>query len=81
MLQPKHLAIVRAALTYWDEEMSGADQTIYQHYLHSQDADVKFDAVDVIQTRRFFSSAKLLESVSRTIELPENSVILTTVTD
>ena len=76
MLQPKHLAIVRAALTYWDEEMGGSERAVYSHYLHSQDADATFDASDVIHTRQFFNSAELFELETKTITLPENSVVL-----
>lgn len=78
MLQPKHLAIVRAALTYWDEEMAGASQAVYQHYLHSMDADVKIEAVDVTHTRQFFNAAKLEDLAAFSFSLPENSIILTT---
>ena len=76
MLQRKHLAIVRAALTYWDEEMAGADRRIYQHYLHSKDMEVEIEAVDVAQTRQFFNSAKLCEPEMLSVALPETSVIL-----
>ena len=65
MLQPKHLAIVRAALTYWDEEMAGASQAVYQHYLHSMDADVKIEAVDVTHARQ--------HSVSRYLRIQSSS--------
>ena len=76
MLQPKHLAIVRAALMYWDEEMAGADQTAYQHYLHSRDMGVKIDSADVIQARQFFSSVRLCDPATFGIGLPESSAIL-----
>ena len=81
MLQPTHLAIVRAALTYWDEEMSGADQTVYQHYLHSQDANVKIDAVSVTQARQFFNAAKLRAPETLGVTLPKGAVVLTSETD
>lgn len=81
MLQPKHLAIIRAALTYWDEEMAGADKSVYQHYLHSQDVDVRIVAEDVTLLRQFFSSAELanVEEVS-SIDL-QNSILLISSSD
>ena len=39
-MQPKHLAIVRAALTFWDEEMSAVSHETYRHYLHSKDQNI-----------------------------------------
>lgn len=81
MLQPTHLAIVRAALTYWDEEMSGAAPAVYQHYLHSRDADIKIDAVDVTRARHFFNSARLRLPEELSVTLPERSVILISATD
>ena len=53
----KHLAIIRAALTFWDEEMAGASKSVYQHYLNSKDQDIEFDDYDVALTRRVLNFA------------------------
>ena len=76
MLQPKHLAIVRAALTFWDEEMAGADKSLFQHYLHVQDAGVEFGADDVLASRQFFNSVTLRPTTELDISLPAGSVLL-----
>lgn len=55
MLNSKHLAIVRAALTYWDEEMGSESHDVYQHYLHSRDQDVFFTPADVVEVRAYFN--------------------------
>ena len=54
ILKPKHLAIVRAALTFWDEEM-GAAHDCYRHYLHSRDQDVVFSPEDIVAVRAYFN--------------------------
>ena len=60
MITSKHLAIIRAALTFWDEEMGAAGESVYSHYLHSNDNGTKFTADDVAQIRVFFNSVDLL---------------------
>ena len=58
-LQPTHLAIVRAALTFWDEEMGGVSHEIYRHYLHSNDKDVVLTAESVARARMYFNQVVL----------------------
>lgn len=57
MLNSKHLAIVRAALTYWDEEMGAESNDVYRHYLHSRDQDIVFNPDDVASVRLYFNVA------------------------
>ena len=57
ILQPKHLAIVRAALTYWDEEMGTASYEMYRHYLHSRDTNESFTPEDTANVRAYFNRA------------------------
>ena len=54
-MQPKHLAIVRAALTFWDEEMASASRATYRHYLYSKDQDIVISPEDVAVARIFFN--------------------------
>lgn len=56
MLNSKHLAIVRAALTYWDEEMGAESHDVYRHYLHSRDQDIVFNPDDVASVRSYFNA-------------------------
>ncbi|QEG22037.1 hypothetical protein [Mariniblastus fucicola] len=56
MLNSKHLAIVRAALTYWDEEMGAESHDVYRHYLHSRDKDTVFTPDDVASVRSYFNA-------------------------
>lgn len=54
-MQSNQLAIVRAALTFWDEEMASSSKSIYQHYLHSNDREAVITAEDVAETRIYFN--------------------------
>ncbi len=54
-MKSKQLAIVRAALTYWDEEMGSASPAIYRHYLHSTDQEIAIVPHDVAVTRAYFN--------------------------
>ena len=58
-MQPKHIAIVRAALTYWDEEMGSQSESVYRHYLHSLDNGTAFTPIDIANVRREFNKATL----------------------
>ena len=58
-MQTKHLAIVRAALTFWDEEMSSASHEVYRHYLHSKDQKVVIAPMDVAIARDYFNQVVL----------------------
>ena len=55
MLHSKHLVIVRAALTYWDEEMGAESHEVYRHYLHSRDQDIVFAPDDLVSVRAYFN--------------------------
>lgn len=54
-MQHKHLTIVRAALTFWDEEMASVSHETYRHYLHSKDQDVVIVPEDVAVARVYFN--------------------------
>jgi hypothetical protein len=55
----KHLAIVRAALTFWDEEMASIEESVYKHYLHSVDLGTRITATDVVAVRKHFNEVEL----------------------
>jgi hypothetical protein len=55
----KHLAIVRAALTFWDEEMASTEESVYKHYLHSVDLGTRISATDVVAARKHFNEVEL----------------------
>lgn len=59
MITEKHLAIVRAALTFWDEEMSMENESVYEHYLHSNDQGRKLTANDVADIRDYLNNVDL----------------------
>ena len=59
MITNKHLAIVRAALTFWDEEMSPTEESVYRHYLHSADSGTRISAADVAAARKYFNEVEL----------------------
>ena len=58
-MQTKHLAIVRAALTFWDEEMSAISHETCRHYLHSKDQKVVITPTDVAIARAYFNQVVL----------------------
>ena len=58
-METKHLVIVRAALTFWDEEMSAVSHEIYRHYLHSKDQEVVISPKDVATARAYFNQVVL----------------------
>ena len=58
-MQPKHLAIVRAALTFWDEEMSAVSHETYRHYLHSKDQNIVISPRDIAIARAYFNQVVL----------------------
>ena len=63
MITNKHVAIVRAALTFWDEEMATASQSTYQHYLHSADVGTEFTPDEVALVRRYFNNIELKKAL------------------
>ena len=71
-MQAKHLAIVRATLTFWDEEMASVPETVYQHYLHSKDQGTLITPDDVVEARSFFNEAKLKYAL---IDLESNELV------
>ena len=79
-MQARHLAIVRAALTFWDEEMSGASHETYRHYLHFKDQEEVIFPNDVAEVRVYVNQViprfGLLDLQTRTLvskPLVENS--------
>ena len=79
MINHTHLAIVRAALTYWDEEMSSVEQTIYSHYLHSRDRGVVLTPESIAIARSFFNGVDAktgsLNLTTGAVTLDELSVV------
>ena len=79
MINHTHLAIVRAALTYWDEEMSSVDQSIYSHYLHSMDRGVVLTPKSIAIARSYFNGVEVkigsLNAATGVITLEDDSVI------
>ena len=77
MLQPKQLAIVRAALTYWDEEKGAVPESVYRYYLHSQDIGTTFAPIDIANVRRDFNKATIKYALldSDTRELVDNCLV------
>ena len=57
-MNPTYLAIVRAALTFWDEEMGSISHETYQHYLHSKDREVVISSEDIAKTRVYFNQVE-----------------------
>ena len=76
MLQPPHLAIVRAALTYWDEEMGSEAQSVYRHYLHSKDRGITFAPIDIANVRRDFNKATIKYALLNTVTRKLNPDVL-----
>ena len=72
-MQAKHLAIVRAALTFWDEEMSGSSHETHRHYLHSKDQEEVIFPNEVSEVRAYFNRIilkfGLLDLQTRTLVL------------
>lgn len=58
-LQTQHLAIVRAALTLWDEEMASEQEEVYRHYLHSKDLGTLITPIAVAEARAYFNDVDL----------------------
>ncbi len=58
MLKEKHIAIVRAALTFWDEEI-GANESMYKHYLHSSDQGIEISPADIMELRMYFNEVQI----------------------
>ena len=59
MIDDTSLAIVRAALTFWDEEMGAVDRSVYKHYLHSFDSTKTLTADDIAETRQYFNNVEI----------------------
>ena len=59
MLTEKHLALVRAALKFFDEEMSPSGTNALLPYLDDQGKAANVDISDVAQTRNFFDSVDM----------------------
>ena len=63
MLSETHLAIIRAALKYLDEEMSPHGNAILQNYLHRQDSGIDVVAGDIPVTRAIMEQAELFHAL------------------
>ena len=59
MLTEKHLAVIRAALRYMDEEMSPSGSEAMSHYLDQLGKDCQPTIDDVTDVRKFFDSVEL----------------------
>ena len=59
MLKPHHLAVVRAALKYFDEEIGPHGTDGLLQYLDSQDDPSKVTTDHIVQARDFFDSVEL----------------------
>ena len=61
MLNQKHLAVIRAALKFLEEEMTG-DSDVLVHYLHDADRELTIDSNDIVETRRLCNQSILLHA-------------------
>ena len=59
MLKQHHLAIVRAALKYLDEEISPHGTEVLLHYLDEQNEASDATADHIVEVRDFFDSVEL----------------------
>lgn len=59
MLKQHHLAVVRAALKYLDEEISPNGTEVLLHYLDEQNETSKVTADHIVEARDFFDSVEL----------------------
>ena len=59
MLKQHHLAVVRAALKYLDEEISPHGREVLLHYLDEQNKTSDATADHIVEARDFFDSVEL----------------------
>ena len=59
MLTLKHLAVVRAALKFFDEEISPHGKKALEHYLEQESRQLSISADHITQSRTFFESVDL----------------------
>ena len=59
MLKQHHLAVVRAALKYLDEEISPHGTEVLLHYLDEQNKTSDATADHIVEARDFFDSVEL----------------------
>ena len=59
MLKQHHLAVVRAALKYLDEEISPHGTEVLLHYLDEQNETSDATADHIVEARDFFDSVEL----------------------
>ena len=59
MLTEKHLAVVRAALRYMDEEMSPSGSAAMYHYFDQRGKVCQPTIGDVADARKFFNAVEL----------------------
>lgn len=60
MLQPRHLALIRAALQYWDEEQSPHGTEAFNGYVDESLPDGELTAEDVTFLRTLLRRCQLL---------------------
>ena len=63
MLSETHLAIIRAAVKFLDEEIAPHGNSTLRHYLHARDSGVDVVAGDIPVTRAVIEQAKLFHSL------------------
>jgi len=78
MLQTKHLAIVRAALKYWHEEMGSVSHDVYRHYLHSRDRELELSLDDIVSARAYFTDVNHKYGV---LDVASGTLLPTTLTE
>lgn len=59
MLTETHLAVIRAALKYWDDEMVPGTQQWVMYYLSPQDQHLTISDSDVTSARKLLSKIEL----------------------
>ena len=57
MINERHLAVIRAALKYWDEEMSPSGSQAFDHY--ADDRSHGISVADVREARELLANVKL----------------------
>lgn len=63
MLNTKHLAVVRAALRYLNDEFGPEANDSFQHYLDDRDRQSGVVAGDIAETIEVFASVRLATAI------------------
>ena len=64
MLTEKHLAIIRAALRFWDQEMSPHGDDMFLDYLDESDRNLELTVADTRVTRELLSQSSLFYALA-----------------